>query len=163
MSRPKGIIDPEIGNRFKQVREKMNMTQQTFAKKYYKSLQTIRNYEHGRRRVPIELIKEVSKDNGIDASFILGTDSQLNQNIVDKSKFLYDKNKKFIDYIESLGYELLILPSSARINEGEYTVTSEVTFSYQIFKDKYPVRCFDENNWIRLQTQVSSIFGTLIE
>ncbi len=163
MGRKKETIDPQIGIRIKEVRKKNNLTQAQFASMFYVTEQTVRNWESGRRKVDLEMIRNICDTLKCDISYILGIDTLIEETIDTDIDNLLNSSQTFISYLESIGVAIDVQPVSATpgINIQGNSVTPKVFYRYEVTANNEP-RIFNEKEWSELQTRISEMIKLLI-
>lgn len=161
MGRKKEVINPKMGERIKEVRKKLNLTQNEFAEKYDVSEQSVRNWEAGRRKPSTSTLEKISYDSDTDISYLLCINEVFEEMIDTNTKEL--EKDIFIQYLESIGYEVMISPSSGYAEVMETKVKGHVSMKYEIFKDGFPVRAFDIHSWKELKDKCNTIIDVLLK
>jgi transcriptional regulator with XRE-family HTH domain len=162
LGRKKENINPEIGQRIKEIRKQQNLTQPQFGERFNVTEQTIRNWESGRRKVDLETIQKICDAFHCDVSYILGIQNILEKSIDSGIDELKNESNIFISYLESIGFSVDIQPTSASpqiSNDG--AVVTNVHFRYEVTGDNTP-KVFSENEWSELQGRISKMIKLLI-
>lgn len=161
MGRKKEVINPKMGERIKEVRKKLNLTQNEFAEKYDVSEQSVRNWEAGRRRPSTSTLEKISYDSNTDISYLLCFNEVLEETIDTNTTEL--EKDILVQYLESIGYEVMILPQSGHVEVMETKVKGHVWMKYEIYKEGYPIRAFDINSWKEFKNKCSTMIDVLLK
>lgn len=163
MGRKKETINPEIGQRIKEIRKQHNLTQPQFGELFDVTEQTVRNWESGRRKIDFNTIQKICSEFQCDISYVLGIQKIIEKSIDSGIDTLMNQSELFISYLESIGFTVDIQPTSSSpeiTNDG--SINTNIRFRYEITGSGTP-RIFSESDWLELQNKVSEMIRLLID
>lgn len=122
----------------------MGKTQSDFAEHYGVDEQTIRNWEHGRRKVPENVIQNLVDSLGIDEQFIKGKSEDprfletLDMWDIGSPDMAKEVNQfgKLIDYIEDLTGEKVPASIEPDLSETKQEIDDFIIFKYKMIKER---------------------------
>lgn len=163
MGRKKEVINPNIGQRIKMIRKENNLTQAQFAELFSVTEQTVRNWEAGRRKIDLEIIREICNRFDCDMAYVLGIDAEIETRIEADVSSKY-ADSVFISYLSTLGIDVEIVPLTASdgIDVEANLVKPEIEYGYQVFYKNEEKHCYDEMGWIEFQDKVSKLIKLIL-
>lgn len=163
MGRKKEVINPDIGQRIKMIRKGNHLTQAQFAELFSVTEQTVRNWEAGRRKIDLEIIREICNRFDCDMAYVLGIDAEIETRIEADVSSKY-ADSVFISYLSTLGIDVEIVPLTASdgIDVEANVVKPEIEYGYQVFYKNEEKHCYDEKGWIEFQDKVSKLIKLIL-
>lgn len=163
MGRKKEVINPNIGQRIKMIRKENHLTQAQFAELFSVTEQTVRNWEAGRRKIDLEIIREICNRFDCDMAYVLGIDAEIETRIEADVSSKY-ADSVFISYLSTLGIDVEIVPLTASdgIDVEANLVKPEIEYGYQVFYKNEEKHCYDEMGWIEFQDKVSKLIKLIL-
>lgn len=163
LGRKKEIKNPLIGERIKDIRKQAQLTQAQFGKIFFVTEQTVRNWESGRRKIDLEMVRKICDYFNSDMSYVLGM-TDLIETVIDSDiENLLSNDKIFISYLESIGISVDVFPCSGSegIDIDNNKISPKFSYRYEITGNNEP-RVFNEKEWTELQIRIAEMIKLLI-
>ena len=154
---------PEIGANIKELRKQKGMTQEQLAKEFDVTVQTVRNWESGRRTINLNTLQEICKRFDCDISDLLGINQIIEDAVDSEWDEVIEKNRLFVEYLESIGFSVDITPMTTNpgIDAEHNKITPHTSFRYEVQGSGLP-KSFNEKEWVELQARIAEMIKLLV-
>ena len=155
-------LDPVMAENIKRQRKRAGLTQRELAQRlHYSSIDTIKAWERtsDKRSPDLQILMEMCSIFNCSLEDLIGQNAEnelYDRSIEKETKDLFKSSKTFIQYLETIGYTVEILPATAISPDN-------VSYEYRISKKTQDVKCCNQDEWNLLQEKAKNMVQMLIE